>query len=140
MKVVTICKGYDHTAICLGRQQACVLCVPTIGLLTIVAHSAEASLLAKAIKLIDEEDAGSVGTRPLEHVPDAGGANAHKHLHELSASCCVEGHSCLTSNGFGQQGLACTKKERKEKSMLFSDHNKSLLRRQSGACLHQLHI
>ena len=77
------------------------------GLLTIVAHSAEASLLAKAIEFINEEDAGSIGTCPLEHVPDTGGADAHKHLHELSASCCVEGDPCLTSNGFGQQGLAC---------------------------------
>ena len=75
---------------------------------TIIAHSTETSLLAQAIELIDEEDAGGVVSRPLEHVPHSGCPNAHKHLHELCAGCREERHSSLTRYGFRQQCLACS--------------------------------
>ena len=81
-------------------------------LLTIVSHGAEASLLAKAIELIDEEDAGSVVSRSLEHVPHPRCPNAHKHLHEFCSCCSVEGHACFTCYGLCQQGLTCNQRQR----------------------------
>ena len=66
---------------------------------TVVAHGTEATLLAQAIKLVNEEDAGGIVSGPLEHVPHPGRPNAHKHLHELSPCRCEEGHPSFTSYG-----------------------------------------
>lgn len=77
--------------------------------LTIVTHSAEASLFAQAVELVNEEDAGSVVACSRKHVPHSRCSNAHKHLHELCSCCSVEGHARLTSYGFCQEGFACSR-------------------------------
>ena len=51
-----------------------------LGRHTVVAHGAGGALLADAVELVDEQDAGRAGARLLKHVPHAAGAHAHKHL------------------------------------------------------------
>lgn len=76
-------------------------------MLTIIAHGTKASLLAEAIKLINEEDAGRIVSRSLEHVSHTRRPDPHKHLHELSSCCSVEGNTSLACYSFRQQGLTC---------------------------------
>ena len=58
------------------------------------------------VDLVDEHDAGGHLGRLLKEVPDAAGAHAHEHLHEVGAGDGEEGHLGLAGHGLGQQGLA----------------------------------
>ena len=49
---------------------------------------------------------GALAFGLLEHVADAGGADADEHLHEVGAREAEEGHARLAGDGLGQQRLA----------------------------------
>src|SRR5207248_1740459 len=61
---------------------------------------------ADGVDLVDEDDAGGVLLRLLEHVAHARGADAHEHLHEVRAGDGEERHLGLAGNGARQQRLA----------------------------------
>ena len=70
------------------------------------ADDARAAGLAQGVELVDEDDAGRLGLGLLEHVADAGGADAHEHLDEIGAGQAEERHARLAGDRLGQQRLA----------------------------------
>ena len=78
------------------------------GLLALVVAAAEAgaAMAADRVDLVDEDDAGRALLALLEHVADAGRADAHEHLHEVRAGDGEERHVGLTGDGARQQRLA----------------------------------
>ena len=78
------------------------------GLLALVVPAAQAgaALAAHGVDLIDKNQAGLVGLGRVEQVPDAGGADAHEHLHEIGSGNVEERHSGLAGDGARQQRLA----------------------------------
>ena len=77
------------------------------GLLALVVAAAEAgaAMAADRVDLVDEDDAGRVLLRLLEHVAHAGGADADEHLDEVRAGDGEERHVGLARDGAGGQGL-----------------------------------
>lgn len=73
---------------------------------TVIAHGVGGALLADAVKLVNEQDAGRRLARLLEHVAHSAGAHAHEDLHELRAGSRVEGDARLARNCLGQQRLS----------------------------------
>ena len=62
--------------------------------------------LAQGVQLVDEDDAGRLGLGLLEHVADAGGADADEHFDEVGARQAEERHARLAGDRLGQQRLA----------------------------------
>ena len=77
------------------------------GLLALVVAAAEAgaAMAADRVDLVDEDDAGGVLLRLLEHVAHAGGADADEHLDEVRAGDGEERHVGLARDRTGGQGL-----------------------------------
>ena len=77
------------------------------GLLALVVAAAEAgaAMAADRVDLVDEDDAGGVLLRLLEHVAHAGGADADEHLDEVRARDGEERHVGLARDGSRRQGL-----------------------------------
>ena len=73
-------------------------------LLLVVAagHGPHAAGAAHRVQLVDEDDARRPPARLLEQVADAGGADAHEHLHELAAADGEERNARLPGDGPGQ--------------------------------------
>ena len=63
-------------------------------------------MAADGVDLIDEDDAGRVLLRLLEHVADAARAHADEHLDEVGARDGEERHIGFAGDGAGQQRLA----------------------------------
>src|SRR5688572_28426803 len=61
------------------------------------------------IDLINEDNAGSLRACLLEQGAYTASTNPYKHLDELGAGGCKEGHACLSSNCLCQQSLACAR-------------------------------
>ena len=80
-------------------------------LLTLVVATAKprAAVSTHGVDLVDEDDAGCLLLRLLEHVAYPRRAHAHEHLHEVRAGDREERHLRLAGNGLGQQGLAGTR-------------------------------
>ena len=74
--------------------------------LVVAAAEAGAAMTADRVDLVDEDDAGRVLLRLLEHVADAGGADADEHLDEVRAGDGEERHVRLAGDGAGEQRLA----------------------------------
>ena len=74
--------------------------------LVIAVADACAAMATDGVDFIDEQNAGRVLLRLLEHIPDPGRADADEHFHEIGAGDGEERHACLTRNGAGEQGLA----------------------------------
>ena len=70
------------------------------------ADVAAAAGLAEGVELVDEDDAGRLLLGLLEHVADAGRADADEHLDEVGAAEAEERHARLAGDGLGQQRLA----------------------------------
>jgi hypothetical protein len=75
-------------------------------LLVVAAIGAEAAGAPERVELIDEDDGRRLGTRLLEQVAHARGADADKHLHKLGAGDGEERHFGLPGDGLGEQCLA----------------------------------
>ena len=73
--------------------------------LVVAAAEAGAAMAADRVDLVHEHDARGVALRLVEQVPDAGGADADEHLHELAAADGEEGHAGLARDGARQQCL-----------------------------------
>ena len=74
--------------------------------LVVAAAQAGAAMAADRVDLVDEDDAGRILLRLLEHVAHAGGADADEHLDEVGARNGEERHVRLTRNGASEQRLA----------------------------------
>ena len=74
--------------------------------LVIAAAEAGAAVAADRVDLVDEDDAGRVLLRLLEHVAHAARADADEHLDEVGAGNGEERHVRLAGDGAGEQGLA----------------------------------
>ena len=74
--------------------------------LVIAAAETGAAMTADRVDLVDEDDAGRVLLRLLEHVAHAAGADADEHFDEVRARDGEEGHVRLARNGAGEQRLA----------------------------------
>ena len=74
--------------------------------LVIAAAEAGAAMAADRVDLVDEDDAGRVLLRLLEHVADAARADADEHLDEVGAGDGEERHVGLAGDGAGEQRLA----------------------------------
>ena len=74
--------------------------------LVVTAAEARAAMAADGVDLVDEDDAGRVLLRLLEHVAHARGADADEHLDEVGAGDREERHLGLARDGARQQSLA----------------------------------
>src|SRR5262245_8692445 len=72
------------------------------------AAHAMAAVTAYRVDFVDENDARRRFLSLLEHVANARGADADKHLHEIGATDGEERHISFTCDGACQQGLAST--------------------------------
>ncbi|MCY1512532.1 hypothetical protein D9M68_469940 [compost metagenome] len=63
-------------------------------------------MAADGVDLVDEDDAGGVFLRLVEHVADTGRTHADEHLDEVGTGNGEERNLGLTGDGFRQQGLA----------------------------------
>ncbi len=75
-------------------------------LFVIAAQDADAAHLTQRIEFIDKNDAGRGLSGLFEQVMHASGADTDEHLDELRPRDGKEGHAGLSSDGFGNQGLA----------------------------------
>src|SRR5439155_5809394 len=75
------------------------------GLFAFIVAAAEAMAAAAAdgVDLVDENEAGGVLARLIEHVAHAAGANADEHLDEIRAADAEEGGVRLTGDRLGEQ-------------------------------------
>ena len=82
------------------------------GLLALVVAAAEAgaTMTADRVDLVDEDDAGRVLLRLIEHVAHAGGTDADEHLDEVGARDGEERHVGFAGDGAGEQRLAGTRR------------------------------
>src|SRR3569623_1198775 len=80
------------------------------GLFALVMTAAEAgaAMTADRVDFIDEDAAGRVLLRLLEHIAHARRAHAHEHLDEIGTRDREERHLGLAGNGFRQQRLTGT--------------------------------
>src|SRR5579864_1841693 len=74
--------------------------------LVMAAAEARAAMPADGIDLVDEDDAGGMLLRLLEHVTHARCAHTNEHLDEIRARDREEGHLGLAGDGARQQRLA----------------------------------
>ena len=74
--------------------------------LVVAAAEAGAAMAADRVDLVDEDDAGRVLLRLLEHVAHARRADADEHLDEVGAGDGEERHVGLAGDGAGEQRLA----------------------------------
>ncbi len=96
-----------------GRLVAAITITPMVLVqrllaLVVAAAEARAALAADRVDLVDEDDAGSVLLRLLEHVAHARGADADEHLDEVGTGNREERHFRLASDGAREQRLAGT--------------------------------
>ena len=68
------------------------------------------------VDLVDEDEAGGVLARLLEHVADAARADADEHLDEIGAADGEERHGGFAGNGFRHEGLAGARRAGEERS------------------------
>ena len=74
--------------------------------LVVAAAEAGAAVTADCVDFVDEDDAGRILLRLLEHVAHAAGADADEHLDEVRAGDGEERHIRLAGDGAGEQRLA----------------------------------
>ena len=74
--------------------------------LVVSAAQACAAVAAHRVDLVDEDDAGGVLLRLLEHVVHARGADTHEHFDEIGAGDGEEGNLGLARDGTREQSLA----------------------------------
>ena len=74
--------------------------------LVVAAAEARAAMAADRVDFVDEDDAGRVLLRLLEHVAHAAGADADEHLDEVGARDGEERHIGFAGDGARGQGLA----------------------------------
>src|SRR6202012_206935 len=74
--------------------------------LVIAAAEAGAAMTTDRIDFVDEDDAGRVLLRLLEHVAHAARADADEHLDKVGAGDGEEGNIGLAGDGAGKQRLA----------------------------------
>ena len=74
--------------------------------LVMAADDARAASLAEGVELVDEDDAGGLRLRLLEHVADTGRTDADEHLDEVATGEAKERHPRLPRDGLGQERLA----------------------------------
>ena len=88
-------------------------------LLTFVVTTAEsgAAMAADRVDFVDEDDAGSVLLRLLEHVAHARGADADEHLDEVGTGNGEERHLGFARDGARQQRLAGTRRAHHEHAL-----------------------
>ena len=104
-----------------GRLVAAITITPEVGLeavhldqhlvqrllaLVVAAAEAGAALAADRVDFVDEDDAGRVLLRLLEHVAHARRADADEHLDEVGAGDREERHLGLAGDRLGEQRLA----------------------------------
>ncbi len=70
------------------------------------ADIAAAASLAEGIELIDEDDAGRLLLRLLEHIADSGRPDADEHFDEVGTAEAEEGHPRFAGDGFGKERFA----------------------------------
>mmetsp|Transcript_16082 Transcript_16082/g.34211 ORF Transcript_16082/g.34211 Transcript_16082/m.34211 type:complete len:428 (-) Transcript_16082:1469-2752(-) len=88
--------------------------------LALVVAAVEAAAAARApdrVDLIDKNETRCVGARLREEVPDARGADAHKHLDEVGAGHGVEGRLGLSRRRLCQQRLAAARRADQQGSL-----------------------
>src|SRR5699024_2259173 len=80
------------------------------GLFPLVVATADTrtALPPDRVELVDEDDAGRVVLRLLEHVTHPGGTDTDEHFHEVRTGDRVEGHTRLAGHGARQQRLSGT--------------------------------
>ena len=93
--------SFDFEAVHLDEQL-----IERLLALVIAAAEAGAAMAADRVDFIDEDDAGRVLLRLLEHVAHAAGADAHEHFDEVRAGDREERHIRFAGDGAGEQRLA----------------------------------
>ena len=108
---------HDHAAVGVEAVHLDQQRVERLLALVVAADDAGAARLAQRVELVDEDDAGGLGLGLLEHVADAGGADADEHLDEVRARQAEERHAGLAGDGLGQQGLAGSRRPDEQNSL-----------------------
>jgi hypothetical protein len=87
--------------------------------LVIAAAETGAAMTADSVDLVDEDDAGRVLLRLLEHVAYAACADAHEHFDEVGARDGEERNVCFARDRARDQGL--TRARRADQQRAFGD-------------------
>mmetsp|Transcript_809 Transcript_809/g.1489 ORF Transcript_809/g.1489 Transcript_809/m.1489 type:complete len:326 (+) Transcript_809:667-1644(+) len=85
--------------------------------LIIAATVASATGPAHGVDFVDEDDAGRVLFRLLEHVAHTAGTDAHEHLDKVGTGDGEEGHASLTRDGAGQQRLTGARRAHQQRAL-----------------------
>ena len=99
-------RHHDHAAVGVEAVHLDQQGVERLLALVVAADVAAAAGLAEGVELVDEDDAGGLLLGLLEHVADAGRADADEHLDEVGAAEAEERHARLAGDGLGEQRLA----------------------------------
>ena len=83
----------------------------------VTAAKSASSGAAHRIKLINEENTGSVLPSGLEEITDTGSTHTDEHLNEVRTGGVEEVDARLTRNGSGKQGLTCSRRSHKEDAL-----------------------
>ena len=97
---------HDHAAVGVEAVHLDEQRVERLLAFVVAADVAAAAGLAEGVELVDEDDAGGLLLGLLEHVADAGRADADEHLDEVGAAEAEERHARLAGDGLGEQRLA----------------------------------
>ena len=85
--------------------------------LIIAAAKACTAMTTDSVDLVDKDDAGRVLLGLFEHVAHPAGTDADKHLDKVRAGNAEEGHTRLTGNGTGEQGLTRTRRADQQRAL-----------------------
>ena len=83
----------------------------------VAADVAAAAGFAEGVELIDEDDAGRFLLGLLEHVADAGRADADEHFDEVGTAEAEERHARFAGDGFGEQRFAGARRADEEHAL-----------------------
>ena len=96
----------DHALVAFEAVHLDQQLVQRLLALVVAAAEAGAAMAADRVDLVDEDDAGRVLLRLLEHVAHARGADADEHLDEVGTGDREERHLGFAGDGARQQRLA----------------------------------
>ena len=108
---------HDHAAVGIHAVHFDQQRVEGLLAFVVAADDARAAGLAQGVELVDENDAGGLGHRLLEHVAHPRGADADEHLHEVGSREAEERHARLAGNGLAQQRLARARRPDQQHSL-----------------------
>ncbi len=117
--VGTVCGGeYYNTAVGSESVHFSEQLVEGVLAFVVGTHIRVASASATdSVNLVNEHNTGCFFFCLTEEVAHAGGSDSDKHFHEVAAAHAEERHVCLSCHCFCKEGLACSGRSDKERTL-----------------------